>query len=478
MNSINVIDSAKITKNIIIIACLGIFIGITASFLKGIIILLVLGIIGLLFTITLVVRSNKSNIDQLVFPLIVTSILLPPISINDNIPYLRIELIIIFLYWLIFFSNPHFRVYLNFKYNSSLYRWFLFFALSICLSIIYAAFFLGYYPITRDLFEFLKLLEFFLIFILISNLKISAGKIKKIYIISLFLFLISSLFGFMQYFNFYNINYRVSTYYTKSTPQINGLIHGSRIIGTTGNPNEFAALMVLAAFLALAGYVFLCERKIRIFSIISFIIFSITIILTLSRTGLIILIVGSIYILFIKCTLYYGIKNTFKRNIILFPLIIALIFFVMRYAPKDFFTRIDSGMNLNSDNSWQVRQIAWNFALDAFKKSPIFGWGPGKDSMTTIVDNEWLLLLRRYGIFGVSIFVLWFLNFYWRLKEIFHINNDFYIKTFSTCLQATILAYSIYMFPAAIYHSLQLMAVFILYLAVIFSQGELERRLF
>jgi hypothetical protein len=68
--------------------------------------------------------------------------------------------------------------------------------------------------------------------------------------------------------------------------------------------------------------------------------------------------------------------------------------------------------------SWPVRLQIWEENFNIFLGSPVFGWGPGKASMSQALDSEWLLLLRRYGIVRVTIFVAWFSIIYIYLKRI------------------------------------------------------------
>ena len=90
--------------------------------------------------------------------------------------------------------------------------------------------------------------------------------------------------------------------------------------------------------------------------------------------------------------------------------------------------------------------------------------------MTTIVDNEWLLLLRRYGLIGVIIFILWFAYFYFGLSKICRSSSSAEVRALAISLQATLLAYAVYMIPVAVYHSLQLMPILLIFLGLAYSQ--------
>ena len=154
------------------------------------------------------------------------------------------------------------------------------------------------------------------------------------------------------------------------------------------------------------------------------------------------------------------------------PLLFAGSLIALQFAPEDFFMRIGSALNLATDTSWQTRLVIWENHLDIWKQSPLFGWGPGKATMTVTVDNEWLLLLRRYGALGVLVFILWFAGIYRTLSRIGRETKNNYTETFCAALQATLIAYAIYMIPAGVYHSLQLMPVLLILLGLAYTQRQ------
>ena len=58
------------------------------------------------------------------------------------------------------------------------------------------------------------------------------------------------------------------------------------------------------------------------------------------------------------------------------------------------------------------RYKQWSEAFELFLKSPYIGWGPAKEIHSTIVDNEHLFLLRRYGVIGyLAVINLLFVKF-------------------------------------------------------------------
>jgi len=423
---------------------------------------------GLLICIYIFFYEGKFTLSRVVIPLLVASILFPPIRIPLGIPSIRLELIIILIAWMLLILKNLAKGQILKISKNPIYKWFVFFGFAILLSISYSIIFKGYSIIARDFWEFGKLIEYFLIFTLVANLDISSIDIKRFYKYALIVFLCSSFIGFAQYFNIANINAVISPYYAPT--QIRGLLVSGRVTGTTGNSNEFGALMVFASSLAFSGLLFFKKKTMRLFSWICFAVFVLSIILTLSRSAIIALIIVICFFMLIKYPSIFGPKRGIKRLAIVIPIIIVFLLIIINIAPEKFFFRISQLGNIWNATSWQARIVNWKVNYALWKLSPLFGWGPGKETMTTIVDNEWLLLLRRYGLIGVIIFILWFTNFYFGLSRICRSFSYAGVRALTVALQATLLAYAVYMIPAAVYHSLQLMPILLIFLGLAYSQ--------
>jgi O-antigen ligase len=404
----------------------------------------------------------------------VASILFPPIRLPKGIPSIRIELIIILLAWMLLLLG-HFAIRKPIKFHRNpVYKWFVLFGFAIFLSISYGAIVKGFPVIGRDFWEFPKLFGYFLIFALVANLDISPNEIRHYYKIALIIFLCSAFIGCTQYLNLGNINKIVSPYYAPT--QIKGLLLQGRITGTTGNPNEFGAMMILASSLALSGILFFKKRLIRLFSVICFIIFSFTIVLTLSRSAAIAFIVSTFFIILVKYPLKINVKRNLWSFLIIILMVIIIYILIVKLAPENFLIRIGGLRNLVHIQGWQARTVKWEEAFALWKISPIFGLGPGKGIITMFVDNEWLLLLVRYGIFGITIFIAWIISFFFSLSKICYNSTISEVITLTVALQATLIAYAVFMIPAGIYHSLQLMSILLIFLGLAYSQIQAKRK--
>ena len=455
-----------------IIILSGLLVGIFSAKLPLFGILMIIIFTGLLICIYIFFGNVKFSLRRVLIPILVASVLFPPFKIPFGIPSIRLELLIILIAWLLFvlgyFTHGEFIKIRQYP----IYKWFALFGLAILLSISYATLVEGYAIIGRDFWEFGKLIEYFLIFTLVANLDISSVDIKRFYKYALIVFLCSAIFGIAQYLNLANINVRISPYYAPT--QIEGLMLQGRVTGTTGNPNEFGAMMMLASSLAFSGVLFFEKKTMRLFSFSCFFVFVLSIVLTLSRSAIIALIIAICFLTLFKYPLILGIKKGIKQLSIMIPIIAIAILLIIKIAPEKFFFRISQLGNIWNATSWQARIVGWKINYDLWKLSPLFGWGPGKMTMTTIVDNEWLLLLRRYGLIGIIIFILWFANFYFGLSKIYRTSSSTEVVALAVALQATLLACAVYMIPAAVYHSLQLMPILLIFLGVAYSQIQVK----
>ncbi|MEC9491681.1 O-antigen ligase family protein [Flexistipes sp.] len=408
----------------------------------------------------------------------VATILLPPLRIS-GIPDIRFDLIIIILAWGIYLGDHISSERVIVFQHIHIIKWFGIFGLVICLSILYASLIKGYPLILRDTFELIKLLKYFLIFSFVANLTISHRDFQLYCELAIIIFLMSAFIGFAQFFNLFNMNAYISPYYAPT--QMQGLLLHGRITGTTGNPNEFGALMVFAASLSLALALFAENSISRLFCWFSISVFCLAVFLTLSRSAIIILIVSYFIILLMK----YPLKNkNFIRH--LGKLLIVIIFisiiisFLLNFVPQKFFFRVSELVSLSTASSWKARLIMWQDTLAIWQNSVLFGWGPAKKGMTTIVDNEWLLLLRRYGIVGLTVFLLWFLNFYRDLYVIKKRLNKIWQSSSTigliVCLQSMLISYALYMIPAAVYHDLQTFPILLIFIGLVYSQAITSKK--
>lgn len=465
--------SSTVTLNVVSLLCgvLGVC-SVIVLFMahKRLGLLIILSLVGILIVYLVFFRGRKLAIKKAIVPLLIGAVLLPSLPMPFELPSVRMDLILILIAWgLLSFGNIATQNKVTLHWSST-HKWFFLFGLSIMMSMIWAALVMGYAPFWRDFFELAKLLEYFLIFSLIASLRITPLEMEKYYVITIFIFLISAGFGFAQYWNLFNVNASISPYFTSA--KMEGLLKYSRVIGTTGNPNLFGGLMILPASLALSGTLWLKRNYLKVFSVLAFSMFSFTIVLTQSRSALISLVAVVLYILFFKYPRRFRSGKAIKDLLLIIPALLIIAYVVTQVAPVHFFTRIETLSNITTASGWGGRIEKWESNLKIWGESPLFGWGRAQRTMRIAVDNEWLTLLRQYGIVGLAVFIFWFVGIYFNLGRIGRESRVKTTEVFSVALQAVLIAYAVFMIPAGVYHNLQLAPIVMFYLGLVYSQGN------
>ncbi|MCK4957294.1 MAG: O-antigen ligase family protein, partial [Candidatus Cloacimonetes bacterium] len=158
-------------------------------------------------------------------------------------------------------------------------------------------------------------------------------------------------------------------------------------------------------------------------------------------------------------------------------LIIILIAFVLigivvvAFAAQYFIARMTSGMNLEEDGSFLARLFKWQDNIEIWKQSPILGWGPAKASQATIVDNEYILMLRRYGIVGIIFYFLLYLIPFIDSKRAFlrpQVSENDLI--FFTSMNAIIIVFLLYNVTSVTLSNIQLMDLWFILIAILYSR--------
>jgi O-antigen ligase len=274
----------------------------------------------------------------------------------------------------------------------------------------YAAIVKNQLIIGRDFQELIKLLLYFLIFALIANQDIKPTSLKHYYKFALVVLMLSAFFGFMQYIDLAGVNQILSPYYAPT--QMRACLF---MVESLVQRRILMSLVLLWCWLYLCQYwcFIFKERKIRLLCWGALPVFGLALVLTMSRSSLVatFLAVGFILLLFIK---QRGIKHKWKRILTLVAFAFIIGIFILQFAPENALFRYSQLASFTESTSWLSRVENWNTHITIWIESPWFGWGPGKATMGTIVDNEWLLypryvsfpkalLLAFIGIFFASI---------------------------------------------------------------------------
>lgn len=400
---------------------------------------------------------------------VIFAIILTPSIRFAGIPGFRIEqlIIVVFLIYVCF----KFRLIKKVKdIDLKFPVMYLGFSFFIILSIL-VGFIKGVQVVMNDFFELYKIFIYLgIYFITVSTIVCEEDKLKIIRFINICI-LLSLVIAVQQYFDLFNLNEKYV--HIIAPTQFRTLVNNypyPRVVGMTGNPNEYSVMPGIGAILSWSIYLITKEKK----QILYMIIFIIGTLLTLSRSGFIFMISGIIIfalLYLLKVNLILKDINKWRINLkglktIIFPIIILIliVFIIFNYLPEELTWRLMSGINIKSDSSFQARISNWEEHINYFKSSPLFGLGPAKSiEYKKSVDNEWLLFLRRYGIIGTFYIVLVFTIPFIKSKD----------KKFKYIYFSVLFGSVLYMIPSIIYHSFQLMPLIII-LAGLVSTNKKE----
>lgn len=184
-----------------------------------------------------------------------------------------------------------------------------------------------------------------------------------------------------------------------------------RALGTFGNPNYTGIFAAVSFLLSSAAFL---KKPTLIWLTIALLAIKIET-LVISRTALLALGAGFVVLgLHLKLWRFREpLTRAYWQNLFL---IVMGAFIVFTVSPSYFFERVNEGINYTTSSSVNQHFELWQAAWENIKVSPIFGWGTAKASMTTLVDNEYLLIWRRYGLIGLFSYFYIYLNF-WRLSQ-------------------------------------------------------------
>lgn len=202
-------------------------------------------------------------------------------------------------------------------------------------------------------------------------------------------------------------------------------------------------------------------------------VFGIALALSGSRTALLSLLISvcMVLFLFVKCRHPGRLLRYLVGSTLTVSLLLGLALSLLQVLPEPLVDRFVVLLEEPTEHvSWQGRLRMWEPTFSLWTESPLLGWGPAKANHRVVVDNEWLLLLRRYGVVGLTAFLGLFGSLFVGLSDLRRDNREATGLALCIALQATLVGYALYMLTAGVYHMLQLMPITLLFLGLAYSQ--------
>lgn len=355
-------------------------------------IVLLLGGAGIIFLYT---QSWAIKDHYLVIFLLFAGLLSPPLQLPGGLPEIRLEEIIAFTYLPVLVLIR--REYLSDQLLSFLKYYGIFLGF-LTLSTLYGYALLDVPFGMRDVFEIIKTAKYGFIIGAIGSFAFSKTEVRYIFIWLILLFSVSTLIGQMQYHSILGLDRITAPYFVQERIyDVN-----RRMMGTFYNPNTYGTAISIGFIFTLA-YTFYTKnisRKLVLFVLM--ILMLGTVILTQSRTALGVLLIG--LLLFVILNSLLNNTNAGLALGIIFLFFLVLAGFLAIVSP-DIIKRYTSLLNIMEDLSWQMRLFAWYLNLEIFSRSFVIGWGPAKHLYTTVVDSEYILMLRTLGVTGFVAYI-------------------------------------------------------------------------
>lgn len=285
-------------------------------------------------------------------------------------------------------------------------------------------------------------------------------EIKKIFDFIINCYIAVCIIGFVQLiffpkaYDFYEIFYNLGVYFPNADP------HVGRLISTYFDPNYLAACLLIPTIITLIYWDKYNEKK----YFIKFLIISLTIILTVSRSGLLGYVITVFLFTLSGLKLEQGKLKYNKKTIILFLSIMIMFVISLKSGNVRVVNRITNSV---SDKSTYYRFDNWEYSMDIIKDNSLIGVGYNLigtysdvnldikrgESVKYGSDSSLLLIMMTTGIIGFIYFVIITLkyiikNIRLRKKDIVYlISPIILISALICCNFNNVLFYTLWMFP-------------------------------
>jgi len=266
----------------------------------------------------------------------------------------------------------------------------------LCIVVILSAFFSwvkGLTPVSyRDLIETVKYAQFIPYLLALSFLKSSFA--KGFNFSSKFAVVFFILVGLIQVFG---INFLTYIYLGSGSAHLESVISGNRLSLTGSDPNIGGAIAAFFAFVSFAFFLF--QRK-NVFWFAAFLLCFLLLLFTQSRTVLI----AFAFSFIVFFLFYYKVSLIIKIPVLVILISLGAFIFMslnLQYIIIGFQIALEG-----NNNSLNVRLENIASAYEAFKANPILGIGASKESLSSVIDSEYALIMQRYGLLGMFAFLV------------------------------------------------------------------------
>jgi O-Antigen ligase len=266
------------------------------------------------------------------------------------------------------------------------------------------------YTDVRNLFELYKVIKLGVLYVFACFVLKEPMNRTRLYRMLVGLFVALFLVNLLHLFNAFGINEWLIARYDYDGRDIAffglnslGQPDARRIIGTMGNPNDNAILLLffLACFFLRAIHLSKSETKSLAFSWndVFIVLCALLIALCQSRTGVAVLLLVS------AIGMYYARWHRKKvvLVVLLLAVLLALVNFLVDHHALTYVT--NTSMRMAENNSFSARLKVWKELVGMWSSQPLLGYGPNKEFIyanNIYPENEYIFYLWRYGLLGLA----------------------------------------------------------------------------
>ena len=393
--------------------------------------------LGLFFLLTLIIGIRKKTggiyVDTIgIFQILVFSaFVLPRILLPGDLPSIRPEELLIFgfLPILAIADSPW--------HISRQCRLFIRFLLLLGVSIVIstACSVIAGVPFSyKNIFDVIKVIKYLLIILfsgaMISFSKISLRRIVDVYYVAAFALIVVTLVQYLSWPT--GLGAALARVYAVPAQFMNSYLRDHRMVATAVDPNMGAQVLFLMFTLMLALTVNGVRRKLSTIAALGLLV---SIILTQSRTGLVMVGVVAI-VLAIRSVRLKRAWLWIRPRYIVFALTVLVAGGIVVSSGFSPYLRslghIFRSGNILIDRDMSLRvTYYWPRVIDQWLQSPLVGWGPAEQTKVSLLaDNEYLFTLLHFGLLGLGLLLFFYAASFHLAQRVARYATDRYCLSF------------------------------------------------
>lgn len=421
---------------------------------------------------------------------VAASILGPNMNVISGLPLIRIEQVIVGMLWVAFLYQHPFLGDRSGRTNETMTVVLRLMALWAVIIVASAArgVFIGYPLDARDATELIWPFAYYVVPVVIADAVQSRWiTVSSANAVLSGAFGASAFVGILQFLDVPLVNQYISPLYLGTAERqahLLSLIQSSRVYGTAGNPNLFGVLMAMGLVFSLARL--LNQERRGFFSLLLFTLCGVALILTLSRTSIVAAVLALLYVVGRK--LLSG-RSQIRTTVVL-GLVVVVASATFLYVESLYLRKGNSVYDGFATRLYGLVSFATSDDLDEDLNRRLAHWdrlladgigavgvGPTKAVIGRVADSEYVLVLRRYGLIGLGIYLLFFIAMARSGNRLSWAETGREERALGLALEGTVVVVLFAALTNAVFYSTQVMGVLLIMFGLVAGSLVHQRRL-